>query len=173
MEVWKDVVGYEGMYQVSNLGNVKSLDRYVTTKKGVRNYKGKLLSKNINKVGYYSISLSENGIQPKIQIHKLVAMAFLNHKPDGTHKLIVDHINNNSLDNRVDNLQIISQRENSSKDKNNKTSKYTGVCWCKRDNVWQSSIRINGKCIYLGRFKNEYDAHIVYQNKLKELQLNK
>jgi hypothetical protein len=85
----------------------------------------------------------------------LVAMAFLNHKPDGTHKIVVDHINNNKLDNRVVNLQLISQRENLSKDRKDGTSKYVGVCWKKSRNKWQVDIKIDGKRKYLGLFTDE------------------
>jgi hypothetical protein len=93
-------------------------------------------------------------------------MAFLNHKPNG-HVLVVDHINNNRADNRLENLQIITQRENSSKDKKG-VSKHTGVFWNKQNTKWHAQIQINGKKKHLGYFKCETAAHLSYQRKLKE-----
>jgi hypothetical protein len=157
-EIWKDVPNYEGIYQVSNLGNVKSL------KFG----KEKTLKKRSDKDGYLLFNLSKNGICKTNKAHKLVAIAFLNHKQCG-YKVIVDHINNIKTDNRVENLQLITVRQNCSKDRKNKTSKYTGVIYYKNTNKWRAQISINGKLKYLGDFKNEYDAHLAYQNKLKEI----
>jgi ribosomal protein L15E len=72
-------------------------------------------------------------------------MAFLNHTPCG-YKIVVDHIDNNiKTDNRLENLQLITQRENVSKDIKNTSSKYIGVCWHKKAKKWRSSIQINGK----------------------------
>jgi hypothetical protein len=82
--------------------------------------------------------------------------------------MIIDHINNIQTDNRLENLQIITHRENISKSKIG-TSIYTGVCWNKRKNKWTASININYKRLHLGYFKNEYDAHLAYQNKLLTL----
>jgi hypothetical protein len=94
-------------------------------------------------------------------------MAFLNHKPDGTNKIVVDHINNIKTDNRLVNLQLISQRENTSKDKKNGTSQYTGVCWKKSKNKFEAQININNKYKYLGLFTDEYEAHLAYEKALK------
>ena len=171
-EIWKDVPNYEGKYQVSNLGNVKSLNRNIYDKNGDLHYiqKEKIIKLTINKSGYYYLNLY-NGKKVKcIKAHKLVAMAFLNHIPNG-YEIIVDHINNNPLDNRVENLQLITQRENCLKDKKNKTSQYQGVCWDKKSKKWRTSIRLNGCKINIGLFNNEYEAHLAYQNKLKENKL--
>jgi hypothetical protein len=169
-EIWKDIPGYIGLYQVSNLGNVKSLPKeWITGVKTIKNHNGKILKVNTNNIGYYQVGMS-NGINKKTyRIHQLVAMAFLGHTPNGSKKIVVDHINANKLDNRVENLQVISQRENCSKDKKNKASKYTGVCWSKNDKKWKSAIRINGKILHLGYFKCETSAHLAYQNKLKQI----
>ena len=153
-EEWKPVKDYEGLYEVSNLGRVKSL----------RFNKERILKPIKDGRGYINVGLSSK----KHLVHQLVAINFLNHTPCGM-KLVVDHINNNPLDNRLENLQLISFRENSSKDIKNKSSKYTGVSWDKSRNKWTSTIYILKKSIKLGRFKNEYDAHIAYQNKLKTI----
>ena len=158
-EIFKDIPDYEGIYQVSSLGNVKSL------KFG----KEKILTPCFNSVGYLTVNLYKNGNIKMFQIHQLVAITFLNHKLDGTNKIVVDHINNISTDNRLENLQVISRRENLSKDKKNTTSKYTGVVWHKTNKKWLAKITINGKRKHLGYFINEIDAHDAYQNTLKYL----
>lgn len=160
MEIFKDIPGYEGSYQVSNLGRVKSL----------KLNREKILKPNINGGGYLYVILCNKGKFKTIRVHQLVAMAFLNHTPDGTHKIVVDHRNNDKQDNRLSNLQLISARKNSSKDKKGGTSKYTGVCWHKRDNKWLSSIEINGKNKHLGCFSSEEEASMYYQDALKSIE---
>lgn len=97
-EIWKDVPSYEGLYEVSSLGNIKSLRR------------NKILYPS-KEHGYLKTSLRKDGKQRHFSIHQLVAMAFLGHEPCG-HKVVVDHINENKLDNRIENLQIITNKEN-------------------------------------------------------------
>ena len=111
-EIWKDIPGYEGYYQVSNLGRVKSLDRKVWKfgKQWV-NMKGVLITPVKNR-SYLTLRLSGK----RFYIHQLVAMAFLNHKPNGFNDT-VDHIDFNHSNNRVENLRIISHKENSRRHK--------------------------------------------------------
>jgi hypothetical protein len=170
-EIFKDVPGYEGIYQVSNFGNVKSLPREMVKGNVKFISKEKILKSNIGKRGYKCLNLVKNGNLKNITIHKLVAMAFLAHNPDG-YKIVVDHINNDKLDNRVENLQLISNRENCSKDTRSIYSKYVGVTFHKQRNKWQSAIKIDGKSKYLGSFTDEYEAHLAYQKALKEILCN-
>lgn len=171
-EIFKDIPGYEGLYQVSNLGNVKSLSRKICSNQGCYMLKEKILGKRIAKDGYYITDLCKNSNKKTYKIHQLVAMAFLKHKLCGL-KLVVDHINGEKLNNNLENLQVITNRENSSKDKKGYTSKYIGVSFLKSRNKWSSQIYFNGKTIHLGNFKNEYEAHLCYQNKLKEILIKK
>lgn len=157
-ELFKDIKGFEELYQVSNLGNVKSL------KYG----KERILKGGVHSCGYLGVCLYKDKKTHVKKVHKLVAIAFLDHQPDG-HRLVIDHVNNIKTDNRLENLQIITQRENTSKDQKNTSSQYTGVCWNKQRNKWESRIRINGKKKYLGLFTNEYEAHLAYQAELKNL----
>ena len=167
-EIWKTIKDYPN-YQVSDLGNVKSLNRIVRSKGGFRNINERVLKPHANSKGYLGVSLSKNNIKKTKVVHQLVAIAFLNYKPDGTHKIVVDHKNNKErYNNSVDNLQLITGRENISKDRTNGTSEYTGVSWVKHCRKWKAEIRIDKKHKYLGLFVKEYDAHIAYQNKLKE-----
>ena len=109
-EIWKDIKNYGGLYQVSDLGNIKSLERKVDNGYCIRTVKEKVLKSVVSFQGYFIVSLHKNGEQKTLKIHQLVAIAFLNHTPDG-HTLVVNHINFNKKDNRLDNLEIVTARE--------------------------------------------------------------
>ena len=156
IEVWKTIPNFES-YQVSNLGNVRSL------KYG----KERILKKPIGGGGYLQVSIYINKKYSKRTINQLMAIAFLNHKPSG-HKMVVDHIDTNKLNNKLYNLQVITNRENLSKDRKG-TSKYTGVFLAKGRDKWRAAININGKRKHLGCFFNEKEASQAYQNELKNL----
>lgn len=102
MEVWKDIEGYEGLYQVSNLGNVRSLNWRNTGK--IRN----LTLKRHNR-GYLQIELSKARVCKTFMVHRLVAKHFVPGYVDG---LVVNHINECKTDNRADNLEWVSQSIN-------------------------------------------------------------
>ena len=166
-EIWKDIIGFESCYQVSNKGRVKSLYRKITSIKG-RSYmlKERILKPSTNGNGYKKFTLKNKGLTKYVYSHKLVAMAFLSHKPCG-YKLVVNHIDHNILNNNVENLELVTQRENTSRRCVNYTSKYTGVNWNKSKMKWRSKIWINNKSIELGFYENEFSAHLAYQKKLK------
>jgi len=163
-EIFKDIPNYEGKYQVSNLGRVKSLN-YKNT--GLES----ILKQRIDKYGYCRLNLS-NSIQKTVYVHKLVAMTFLNHKPCGL-DLVIDHKNDIKTDNRVENLHIVTQRFNSNKTQGKYSSQYKGVHLCKASGKWISRIKINGKKKYLGCFKCELKAHYTYLQAVKELEQKK
>lgn len=165
-EIWKDIPDYEGLYQVSNYGNVKSLSRKVSNGINYKFSKGKIIKQLINSSHYLYVFLHKNKVRKKYKIHQLVAMSFLNHIPYGN-ILVVDHIDNSKLNNRLDNLQIITQRENVTKGKQARESKYVGVDFQKRTNNYRARIIIENKRIYLGCFANELEAGIAYQKALK------
>jgi len=157
MEVFKDIKGYEGSYKISNLGRVKSLKRNKET----------ILKDGISGCGYKTVGLYSGRNRKTFKVHQLVAIEFLNHDPKKS-KLVVDHIDNNKLNNNLTNLQIVTHRYNSSKDTNS-GSKYTGVSLHKLSNKWISNITLNGKQKYLGLFKCELAAAKAYNDKLKEI----
>lgn len=161
-EVWKDIFRYEKLYQISNFGEVKSLSREIT--KGNINYvtKDKILKQSVDSGGYHYVNLSDYKKQKTFRIHQLVAIAFLNHTPDKHKGLVIDHIDNNKLNNMTTNLQLITNKKNTSKDRKNKTSKYTGVSWHKQSNKWLAQFKENGKVNYLGTFESEEEARDVY-----------
>lgn len=156
-EVWKPVVGYKD-YSISSKGRVKSF----------KNNKEKILKPTLDAHGYYLINLSVCGKVFSKYVHQLMASSFLGHIPNG-HKMVVDHIDNNPLNNNIENLQIISHRHNVSKNRTNKSSKYVGVCWCKSKKRWRAKIQIDGKIVHLGYFRDEFKAAQTYQSKLKEI----
>lgn len=112
-EIWKDVIGYEGIYQVSNLGRIKSLDKrvnvggflkYPTTK--IR--KGKILKQAKDKYGYLKVVLFKDTEKKYLTAHRIVAMTFI---PNPENKKTVDHKNTIRTDNRVENLRWLTQKE--------------------------------------------------------------
>jgi len=168
-EIWKEIPRYS-LYRVSNLGRVKSISRFVKHWQGGRSYrKEKILILGTNSGEYRCVRITDDqGVEKTKIVHKLVAMAFLNHIPDG-YKSIVNHKDFNRQNNHVDNLEIITHRENANKKHIKSSSEYTGVCWDKSRNKWISHIYINGKNKYLGRFENELDASNAYESALKNL----
>ncbi len=152
-EVYKDVVGYEGIYQVSNFGNVKSCKTNL------------IRSPYLEKSGYYSLRLYINSIGKTRTIHQLVAESFLNHKRCG-YKLVVNHIDFNKTNNKVDNLEVITNRENSNRKHIESSSKYVGVQWNTEKRKWKSTIRINGNRNHLGYFITELEASEAYKEAL-------
>jgi hypothetical protein len=168
-EVWKDITGYEGLYQVSSLGNIKSLAKIVNNAKGTKSYrKERLLNPTVDFYGYKTFGARKDGRTRILKVHKIVAQEFLNHTPSG-YKEVVDHIDNDKLNNIISNLQRTSARENSTKDRKNKSSKYRGVSKCVNTGKWHSQIYRNRKVESLGRFLDEELASQAYENALNEV----
>lgn len=101
-EIWRDIEGYEGLYQVSNLGRVKSLEKQC----GVQIQKEKILKPGLVKGGYYRVGLTKNGIRKSKLVHRLVAETFI------PINLTVNHKDGNKSNNTVDNLEWTTQKEN-------------------------------------------------------------
>lgn len=161
-EQWKDIPDYVCLYQVSDLGRVKSLKRATLPSDKIvklQTIEFRLKTKLFNK---------ENKQGKHFSIHQLVAMAFLNHRPCGL-KLVVDHIDNNPLNNMLNNLQIITNRENCSKDRLS-NSGFTGVE--KIGDRFRSRILINKIKIYLGTYATAKEASDVYVLALNKSLLN-
>lgn len=102
MEIWKDIKGYEGKYQVSNMGNVKSLNYRRTGKE-------KILKLHKNNSGYFMVGLYKDDKYKSFLVHRLVAQAFISNLEN---KEQIDHINTIKTDNRVENLRWATQKEN-------------------------------------------------------------
>lgn len=109
-EIWRDIPGYEGIYQVSSTGIVRSLPRYETDRNGKQyQRKGIILQPTLTTTGYYKVKLVKNGKRKDMKIHRLVAMAFLVNTYNKPH---INHKDGNPLNNVVDNLEWCTQSEN-------------------------------------------------------------
>lgn len=109
-EVWKDISGYEGLYQVSNFGNVKSLDRIVHRKtKPDYMLKGKILKSIDNGRGYKMVCFCKNGIVKKEYVHRIVAKAFI---PNSNDLPEINHRDENTSNNHADNLEWCDRKSN-------------------------------------------------------------
>lgn len=173
VEQWKDVVGYEGLYQVSNLGRVKSLKRFINRFKSGGFTCEEIIKKSricIN--SYVIIDLSQNNKAQTFKVSVLVARSFLNHTSNG-YKIIVDHIKNNErTNNSIYNLQLISTRENTSKDNKNKN---IGVSFnnkfLHRKNPYEVKLRIGKEKISIGCFETIEIANNYYKLAVLNLHL--
>ncbi len=165
-EIWKNIIGYEEMYLISNLGNVKSLSRkFYTNNGGSITTKERILKKQKDRKGYEYVNLYKNNKMKSIKIHRLVLSSFV-----GNSNLSIDHINGIKSDNRIENLEYVSQRENNIRHIL-KTKDDTFILGTKKHgNKWRSSIQVNNKKIHLGLFNTRQEAGLAYKNYLKKLQ---
>lgn len=107
MEVWKDVKNYEGLYQVSNFGNVKRISSFRgVNKQYLNDYYLKPLD---NGKGYYRIKLSKNSFSKRVMLHRIIAEAFIYNTNNNK---VINHINGNKKDNSIENLEWCTQSYN-------------------------------------------------------------
>lgn len=142
MEIWKEITGVDGSFVISDSGVIKNLSTN-------KIHLGSLAR------GYKQINLKTNGKYKGYLIHRLVAKAFLENYSS---ELMVNHIDSNKSNNQVNNLEMVTNRENqchSVKLKN----KYIGVSFHSIYKVWTAQIMINGKLKYIGRFNSEEEAY--------------
>ena len=160
-EVWKDIPDYEGMYQVSDLGRVKSLNRVDCAGK---NQKGKDFGFGWAQKSdrYLKIPLSKNGLGKTFRVHTLVAISFIGPRLDG---YVVDHIDNNPVNNSLVNLRYITHRKNISKDRVRKKDLPTGV-YNYKDNRFYAQVMINNKKKTLGTFDSISLASKAYEESI-------
>ena len=148
-EIWVDVLGYEGLYKVSNYGRIYSLGKKIIRKPVV------------HKNGYEQIMLSNKNGLKLILVHRLVMSSFV-----GKSDLEVDHINGIKADNRLENLRYCTRRQNEwYKVRPNKTSQYLGVR--KHRNKWSAQIKVDKKNIHIGIFNTEIEAYNAFLNYIK------
>lgn len=150
-EVWRPIQGYEGLYEVSNLGNMAC----------VRRGKRRNLKISPNNSGYGTVKLFKNNKGRTFRAHRIVAIAFIS-APDCPSKLEVNHKNHNRLDNCVVNLEWCNRRANASHAHKKKLS---GIRKCR--NRWQGLVHHNGKSVHLGTFDTPEEAHNSYLQYLK------
>jgi hypothetical protein len=174
MEIWKSVVGYEGRYEVSNKGRVKSLKRteFMPWMNKNRVYNEKLLRHQKKDNHYLFVVLSDGGghsTQKSKYIHRLVAEAFKGPIKKGQ---IVNHLDSDVSNNHDDNLEIISQRDNClhGLKRRVKSSKYPGVHLEAKTQYWKSMARKDGKKVYLGKFNTEDEAFLAYKQFISSIE---
>ena len=161
-ETWKDIPDYEGLYQASNLGRIKSVERFVRHHAGGKQILSERILKSTNNgTGYFHVTLSHHNKQISKYVHRLVIESF-----KGLSQLHTDHINHIRSDNRIENLQYVTIRENQSRRLLNKK---TPVGVRKIRNKFRACISINKKTLHLGYFSTPELASQAYINKLKEV----
>lgn len=112
-EEWRDIENYKGLYQVSNMGNIKSLERTVwNNSRGYRTVKERILKPRKNSCGYLQVNLCKDGKIKQYCIHKLVAQAFIQFVPEADTSYEIDHRNTEKTDNRVSNLCFVTSSQN-------------------------------------------------------------
>lgn len=166
-EIWKALIGFENLYEISNYGNIKSLSRKIDKKLNSQgNFSERILKERINTAGYNEVILTKDKLTYRKSIHRLV---FAHFNGDLISGMVIDHDDNNKRNNFNENLKQITYRENNSKDKKKKSSRFTGVSWNKNLSKWQSLIRIDGKLKHLGFYSDETEASEKYQSAIKQI----
>ena len=158
MEIWKDIKGYDGIYQISNMGRLRSLDRVVTTKAGwTQKHEGILIQTNsIQNSGYIAVPLHKNGKSVTHLLHRLVADAFAEN-PNNYE--CVNHKDQNKLNNRADNLEWCTAYYNCHYGDGAERSAET-----QRKEFYQ--IDMNGNVVKKWKGFNKIQRELGYQKKL-------
>jgi len=154
MEEFKDIEGYNGIYAISNMGNVLS-KKYKTPR---------IIKTGINSGTYRRVVLIHNGIKKEHPVHRLVAEAFI---PNPEEKPIIDHINSIKSDNRVENLRWATRAQNVANKHGYSASGFKGV-YVNR-NKFRTQLMINGKIKCLGTYSTPEEAHEVYIAAAREI----
>lgn len=146
--LWKDIVGYEGMYMVSDDGQIMNVRKHIL--------------KPVILNGYNRINCHKDGILKSYLVHRLVAEAFIEN-PDN--KEFVDHINGNRQDNRVENLRWATAQENCRNCSlySNNTTGFKGVHFKKSSGKYGAGIRIDGKRHHIGYYDTAEEASEAYR----------
>jgi len=169
-EIWRPVKHYESKYEISNKGRVKSLSRKLKRKGGTHHTSKEFIMRpRVGIWGYKYLSLYKDSKEKTHKVHQMVAVAFLGHVPNGYKGLVVDHIDHEKLNNNLENLRLVTARDNQNKSHLKSSSKYVGVSFHRLSNKWQSAIFNKGKKNYLGLYINEEDARDAYNDALSDI----
>jgi len=167
LEEWRDIKGYEGLYQISNLGRVKSIERTNFDKSGSRyNIHEKILKIEINRNGYKYVGLWKDNIGHQKEIHRVMAVAFI---PNPENKPMVDHHDKNPLNNNLNNLRWCTRAENRYNQITNSSTGIKNVSLDKRHDVYRVQFHIGGTYQHFGSYKTLEEATVVANAKRHEL----
>jgi hypothetical protein len=158
-EIWKEIAGYEAYYEISSEGRVRSTKRIIVYKSGkIKTINERMLLFDVTR-GYCRVTLAKGGVNKRYMVHRLVADAFL---PNPDNKACVNHIDSNRANNRLENLEWVSVKENLYHGyiKRPKKSEYVGVYADK--SKWRANITIEGKRVNIGTFSTEIEAAKAY-----------
>lgn len=167
LEIWKDVKGFEGRYEVSDLGRVRSVthidNMYWFSNGSKRTMKGRVLKSTKKDGKYHVVALFVNKHNQKY-VHRLVAAAFISDIPKG---MCINHIDGDIDNNAASNLEIVNYRSNAihTHQGRKQSSKYVGVYWNKARKKYVAMARApKGEKKYLGGFDCEVAAHKAYMD---------
>ena len=168
-QVWQDIPDYEGLYQVSNTGLVKSKARICIHKTGRKQRVTEKILKNSTKKSsaYHVVLLSKGGVATGFKVSRLVAKAFI---PNPNNYKIVNHIDGNKGNNNIENLEWCTATWNNihafevlkrdRKQTQTIKSEHLGIVWDKNRFKWQASLSRNSKDYFVGRFETEEQAFV-------------
>ena len=164
VEIFKDIKGFEGYYKVSNFGNVISLERIIFDKNGRSIKNNEKFMTLCNKKGYKRVSLYKECVRLSKYVHCILWEAFVGEI--GYPDKMIDHIDGNRANNRIDNLRIVNARTNCHNKKNN--SEFIGVR--KEYNKYRATIKIKSQAYNLGSFNSPEEAHSHYKEAVLHLE---
>jgi len=169
IEQWKPVVGYEGLYEVSDMGRVRAPAKISSS--GLK-LKARVLKTSLNDRGRRQFGVCVNGVEGKLKVHTEVLKAFVGPRPEGFDGCHKDDVPTN---NHLSNLKWASKSENHGGDKKrnrNYSSKYNGVCHLKNLR-WRAQVKVCGKQKHIGIFDTEIEAAKAFNQYCIENSLDK
>lgn len=169
MEEWKQILGYEGYYEISNFGNVRSMKRCVTYQNGVTvRYKSKERKPSIS--DYRIIALSKDGLIKLCKISRLVAIHFIE---TDNKRTIVNHKDYNKHNDHYSNLEWVNNSENIIHSNIRNKKSQTGIFYDSNRKKWAAYIYRNSKNIFVGRFNTESEAIEKQKQRFNEINKGK
>ena len=172
IETWRDIDGYAGLYQVSNLGRVRSVPRktYCGPVYGYRRNRGRVLHLHTRINGYTFLTICKNGKPKSFDVHRFVAKAFC-HVTPGAYE--VDHIDRDKQNNRAYNLRWVHSSDNkyNSCRRDSAASRFNGVKLSHKK--WRATVRVGKKIVCIGTFKDEISAARAFDSYCKVNKLNR
>ncbi len=161
-EQWRPVVGWQGYYEVSSRGRVRSLPRTIMRSNGKpQTFKERILRPAPDRNGYLAVTLCRDGVARTVQVHVVEFAAFNGPLPRG---MTVDHRDRNETNNDIGNLRLATNQQNAANSKLStaNTSGFKGVSQT-ASGKWQAQIFVDGKSRYLGSFDNPEQASLAYR----------